>query len=331
MKKKILLVSALGLLVALSAIIPLSCGGNGDDSETTPTPLAEPATLNQKNVDDVLEFIAENVSGCSLGATATKTQYTFEPFVDLTLHMGNQLKSVSRQVYANATQTTMEFEGACGGTATVSLTSDEETGSVSGSLSFDNFCQDVDESEFLISGDLTFSGLIDTSTGDITQLSGSTGPEGITLQLDENSYTIGIENASIGIGEDTITATVGSFYIKTASDGEVKEYRVDNLSFQATEVDNTTEITASGQFTHPDEGMVSFSTPQPITISDDDKIVSGQLEVTGANNTKALLTVIDSNIFEVQVDTDGDGVYDYFPDNLDCSEFDLNLDLDLEL
>lgn len=324
MKKKIERVSRLGILVALLAIVPLSCDGNGGEVGGG----TNQAILNERNVDDSLEFIVENVSGCSFGAAATNTQNKLKSIVDLSLEVSDQitLVSISRPVRPKATETeTMEFEGSCGGNITVSLTINDVTGDISGSVSFNDFCQDVDESQSTINGYLEFSGKIDTETDELTQLSGSTGVEGITLQQEEDSYTLGVQNANITIEGDTITATADSLFVREVSDGEVKEYRVENLAFQGSEEGTTTEITASGQFIHPDEGAISFTTLQPIIVSDEEEMVSGQVEITGADNTRAVLTVSGDNVFQVQADTDGDGVYDYFPNNLDCSEFDLDL------
>lgn len=327
MKKKTALASILGILAALLAITHPSCGGGDNGGGTSPTQQTPQATLNMENVDDSLEYIAENVSGCSFGDTA-KTQNKWKPIVDLSLEVSDQVKSmsISQQVGAKATETeTEEFDGSCGGTIEVSLTSDDETGDLSGSLSFDNFCQDVSDSQSRINGYLEFSGKIDTETDELIQLGGSTEPEGITLEQDGDCYILAIQNANLDIEGDTTTATLDSFFYMPCS--EVKKYRVENLTAQVTDEGTTTEITASGQFIHPEEGAVNFRTLQPIIISDDEEILSGQVEITGAGNTRALLTASGDNVFEVQADTDGDGVYDYFPDNLDCSEFDLDLQL----
>jgi hypothetical protein len=342
MKKKIALVSILGILAALLAIVPLSCDGDGGEESsssgdgggggggTTPTQPAEQAALNEENVDYSLQFIVDNVSGCSFGAAATARQNKWRTIVDLSLELNDRITSasISRQSHIEATETeTEEIEGGCGGDITVSITSDDVTGEVSGSISFNDFCEDVDESQFNIGGYLEFSGKIDTETDELTELSGSTGIDGITLQQEEDSYTFGFQSVVITIEEDSISATADSIFLREVSDGEVKEYRVENIAFEGSEGDTTTTITASGQFIHPDEGAISFSTLQPIIVSDEEVILSGQVEIEGSDGTSAVLTVTDDNVFQIQADTDGDGEYDYFPDNLDCSEFDLDLDL----
>lgn len=309
-------------------------GGGGGDGAVTPTEqTTDQATLSEENVNDSLEFVAENVPGCSFGSSVAGTQAVLGSVADLTQKVSNQVKfsSVSRPIRARDVETeTIEFEGSCDpnpGMLTVTLSGDEDTGDLSGDVSFEDFCLEIEESESKINGYFEFSGKIDTETDELNQLSASTGPEGITLQEDGDTYTIGLQNGNMTIEEDTITATVESFYVKEVSGGETTEYRVENLYFQATEGDTETQIIASGQFIHPHEGTVDFTTLGPVTVSDEGEIVSGQVQISGAGSTQVLLSTSGGNVFEVRADTNGDGTFDYTSENLDCSEFDLDLDL----
>ena len=146
-------------------------GGGGGDGAVTPTEqTTDQVILTEENVDESLEFVAENVPGCSFGSSVAGTQAVLGSVADLTQKVSNQVKlsSISRPVRARDVETeTIEFEGSCDpnpGMLTVTLSGDEDTGDLSGDVSFEDFCLEIEESESKINGYFEFSGKIDTDT-----------------------------------------------------------------------------------------------------------------------------------------------------------------------
>ena len=81
------------------------------------------------------------------------------------------------------------------------------------------------------------------------------------------------------------------------------------------------EIEIFGTFYHPDEGFVTITTTEPFVVFDeDDWPESGQLEIQGDRNTKALLSAINHMHYRIEADTDGDGVFDMDSGILDWTE-----------
>ncbi len=72
---------------------------------------------------------------------------------------------------------------------------------------------------------------------------------------------------------------------------------------------------------------MDFRTLEPLTVSDDGKVLSGQIEFAGAGDTRVVITILEDNVFQVKADTNGDNNLNYTADIMDCSEFDMDLDL----
>lgn len=68
--------------------------------------------------------------------------------------------------------------------------------------------------------------------------------------------------------------------------------------------------TANLIFTNAD-GSCDVSTPIPIIEHEYEGIIEGAVVATGAENTKLKIEVVTNNTYEVSVDTNGDGIYDY--------------------
>ncbi|WP_419655630.1 uncharacterized protein Dvar_47240 [Desulfosarcina variabilis str. Montpellier] len=86
-------------------------------------------------------------------------------------------------------------------------------------------------------------------------------------------------------------------------------------------------MTISGDFYYPDYGYVSLSTEQTLIIdASTGTPSSGVLIVTGENGssggpTEARLTCYSEGQFQVEADTDGDGVYDWTSDMLSWDSY----------
>ncbi len=72
---------------------------------------------------------------------------------------------------------------------------------------------------------------------------------------------------------------------------------------------------------------MDFRTLEPLTVSDDGKVLSGRIEFAGVGDTRVVITILEDNVFQVKADTNGDNKLNYTADILDCSESDMDLDL----
>lgn len=313
--------------IGFISIIAFSCGGGDDESQSKSS---TPATLDEENVDNTLDYIVETIPGCTQGGTAGVNQalLSFVSTMKQTMHNQIQLSYAPKQNQPAAEeQPPIVLEGTCGGTITITITGDETTGEISGSILFEDYCQGVEEEgTVVINGEVVFSGTIDPVTGDITQLSGSS--TGITVTVtegdEESSMTIAF-NGTLTIGEETIILNLPSFTFIDQTRGI--EISLQDFSVTITQVGTSYEIVVSGTLIVTGQGSVQFTTDGPILITEAGEVTEGSITVIGANNTKMQITFLANGIVAVQADTDGDGTYDYFPEDLDCSELDLDIPL----
>ncbi|MFV9689575.1 MAG: hypothetical protein ACNY01_01225 [Desulfobacteria bacterium] len=324
-------ISVLVLLVAFLSISPISCGGGGGgDGEEAPTMTLEEAptmTLNEENVNDFVTFVRETIPGCDSKSSVTPTKSVVDSVAAATKELDARLElfPVLGSVRAAVGQVETEQTGTCGGTLVVNVSADDVTGVFSGNLDLNDFCQNIDKATSVYDGSVTFSGKTDVGTDELAELSASS--DGITVTVDEGgekeSFTVGFDiTMSISGSITTISTPRLSF-----KDGTDKPYMVQNLTITVTEAGRTSQVEFSGRHIDPDEGSVDFRTLEPLTISDDGKVLSGQIEFAGAGDTRVVITISEDNVFQVDADTNGDNNLNYTADILDCSEFDMDLDL----
>ena len=199
------------------------------------------------------------------------------------------------------------INGSCGGSASFSISFDENTGAFSGNFTFNSF----DECTEVISGGISISGVFEI-------VQGPQGPEPgelLALTMSFSALAVsGSETATIA-GEITITMSVSSETIimdVILHDGAAdKTFWVNNYSITVAQGADFTDVTVSGTFYDPDEGFVTLSTPVALHILDVDEWPSGgTLELAGLNGTKARLIVIDSTEFYVLVELGDDALFD---------------------
>ena len=185
----------------------------------------------------------------------------------------------------------------CGGSMSYSITFNDVTGSFNGSFTFTDYgCGGT-----TISGGASFSGIINVNTSNFIEvdfsfdnLSGG----GLTLDGDLSiDYTVTPH-------EITLNA-----YGQDPNSGKV--FWIDNYTIRIVEYAGYEEIDMSGTFYHPDHGYVTLSTVDPFVLNDGDEWPNGgTMVVIGANNSKVKLTALSNLTCSVDVDVDGDGVYE---------------------
>ena len=309
--------SLFSIIAFTFAIAVVGCGGGGGGSSSgggtsglTYSGVTTQAEVDESNAEEIAGgafatgLIGDGMVGLSVDQPAETYHIRNFRSVNVPVVLSDSLNQVDFDAAASvgiqaATQSTSDtIAGDCGGTMSYSISYDDQQGTFSGSFTFSNYCYgattmngaaefdgqiDVNTQEFieatftfdnLSGGDLTLDGEIDIDF--------SATPNVITF----NAY-----------GQDPNSSAV--FWIR--------DYRITIDEFA-----NYVEIEMVGTFYHPDFGYVTLTTPVPLVLYDgDDWPESGTLIVTGANNSKAKLTAIDHLTCTVEVDHDGDDIYEW--------------------
>lgn len=311
-------------LILVSVSFLVACGGGGGGGvPANPTSLAytgstAKALISQSNAAEITsealtggisaniftEFAA--VSAGSEGTDANRlnlsvTAIAMQNAVDNLL-----TASPSSTGAAKAVQTEQEtINGACGGTAAGFVQVDDVTGVFSGELTFANYC----DTNITLNGKTDFSGIINLTTDQIENIEfnfgylTSTEPSGSSI-IDGNLLIV---NQSNGFN---ITMDM---YLQDGSD----VYWINNYNIEAIENPSSVSITVSGVFYDPNYGYVTLSTPENLVVYGNDRLptsgillVEGEMGVSGGP-TKAKLTCKPTGLFQVEADTDGDGIYEW--------------------
>ena len=141
-----------------------------------------------------------------------------------------------------------------------------------------------------------------------------------------DSYTLGNVSIAVSMTDDDVqeklTITVDSMELEeNTSQGSVT-HQLRNVNISLTSGATQSTMSISGTYSNSQEGSVTIATPVPITVNDAGEIVSGKIVASGAQGTKVSIEASGGNLFEIEADTNGDGVYDYQPGTMDCSAFD---------
>ena len=197
-------------------------------------------------------------------------------------------------------------EGPCGGSASFTISSNEQSGSFKGSLNYNGYC----EGGITTNGPATISGTVDRYHERITSMS----MRFDSLQSSGNGEALTMAGTmDLEVRGSTVTMTM-DMLARDDQTGEV--IKMENLQVSATAGAGYEERTINGRFYMPSEGYVEIETLMPFRVFDGDEWPSsGRLLITGATGTyggttRALLTV-DSSLCSVEADTDGDNDYDY--------------------
>lgn len=199
------------------------------------------------------------------------------------------------------------YPGNCGGSYSFDIQVDTDTGVFSGTLAFDGYC----DSGITLSGSTVFSGIIDVSLRRV---------ESCTLSF--NSITGISSSESVTMGGQVYLAVSGAttmitmdMMVRDNNDGRV--CKIENYQMDITDWGTHAEITLNGRYYDPDYGYVDLETTVAfMALVANDYPHAGQLVLSGENGTadgptRARLTALSATDCQVEVDTDGDGIYDY--------------------
>lgn len=191
-------------------------------------------------------------------------------------------------------------EGECGGKAEIKWSYNIDSDKVSMTIKFHDYCSDqgitldgtveIEDDFFLDQITMTFKSLKSTfeESEQNTTMSG-------TIEVEEGPISL-IFDMNVTMRNNTTDKT----------------YKVEDLTVEMIDDGFEIEVILSGRFYDHDNGYCDTSTEISIKFLDSsDMPYEGSLLIEGANNTKALLTIIDEESYEVEADTNGDGTFNY--------------------
>jgi len=199
------------------------------------------------------------------------------------------------------------FTGGCGGSANYAISINDATYDFNGTFTFNSYCND----ETTLSDILTFSGQFNPDT------------------LIFGQVTLSFDNLTVSSGTDSFTAdgditldpstsptsvTLNMVMVDNSTD---KTYQAKNFVMALTDNLTSVTMTISGRLYDPDYGYVDITTPTPLTISAGNSYPdSGELLASGSNGSsgnpaKAKLTALNSISYQIEIDEDGDGTFEY--------------------
>jgi hypothetical protein len=187
--------------------------------------------------------------------------------------------------------------GSCGGWMDYSIQLDSISGEFDGSLAFRDYC----EPGLTLSGKVLADGSFDPSSGD---------PLTATFQLDSlTDYPMTLDGEmSLDFSDQPILATI-ECYAQDVDSGRV--YWMNDYSVNLYEMPGRAEAEVFGRFYHPDYGYVSVSTNAAFVLEDGDQWpAAGELRIDGLGRAHAKLTALAGQLYTVETDIDGDGVFE---------------------
>jgi hypothetical protein len=309
-------------LIAFGLIAIVGSGGGGDGGGTTgngsDTGLTYTGQTSEAIIDsgNCLAFCVGAYDGAKMGTATRQSSVGTDSGENIglprILRLSQALEDSLRQIdilsksgerFSKDVYTDYgTINGDCGGTASFSISLDDQTGIFSGSFTYTDYCS----GGVTLDGSASYSGQFDMNTGELPTFTFSF--DNLTSTSAYESYTID-GSVTWNVSGSSYSLTM-DMYMRDNNTEEV--FWVDDYSMTLTDLGNEIEFEISGKFYDPDYGYITVSTEEPFVYGYYDYYpYQGVLVVTGGGNTKARLTVLSSDTFKVEADTDGDGTYDY--------------------
>jgi hypothetical protein len=310
-------------LLSFSLLMALifACGGGGGGGSTpgvggiSYTGITAQATIDANNSQNISNGAykggAVGMSG-SLG-TIQKTVVDRPNYLDLALTLEEAILHINVNappgtVEAGAIVTASDaIAGDCGGSAQYAIQYNDATGDFSGSLSFASYCS----KGVTLNGAASFSGKVDVNTQSFV---------GFTLSLNNITTTSGTDSFTVNgsitynFQPSSVTVTMTMLLLNNTTG---KVFWINPYNMTLSKGPNYVDFQVSGKYYHPDYGYVNISTPTAFRIYSGSTwpiqgvlILDGKTSI-GGGSTKAQLTVISSNAYQVEADTNGDGAYEW--------------------
>jgi len=296
-------------------------GGAGSSSSTSYTGLTTQATIDENNAEELSTgAYMGGQTGSAIGGTVGVIQsgecglagrpsmFKVVQVLEGSLHkvdfMSRTYGTFVGEIYTDSAT----IYGDCGGSGSITLSVDDQTGNFSGRMNFNNYCDEG----VTFSGNMDLSGQMDLYTEEIIEF---------TFSFDNITATMGSDSITLegDISLFSVTSYGGTMTMNiTLRDNSTKEtFRLKDCTMTFTERANYVDMELSGRYYDPNYGYVDINTTTPLRIYGDNEnpsegilVVNGKTGI-GGGSTKARLTVLSSSTYKVEADTDGDGFYDY--------------------
>jgi hypothetical protein len=318
----------LSILIFSACLITMGCssgGGGGSSSGLTYSGITTPAEITAENADDMavgaFEAGSSGTAFTGIAAANDPSQTAGKPgrplLIDFAKNMAGVIPAIDYTA-ASAQEVSAELRtesgslppgdcgtGSSGGSYNIQINT--STGAFSGSITFSGFC----EAGLSVSGKASFSGSVNVNTEELR--SSTLNFDSITASSETESVTLDgrIEMSASG---STYTAAMDMLIRDNNAGGVCK---IEDYQMDISDGYGYSDVTVSGRFYDPLYGYVDLETEQALRIYDYDEypsagilIIEGQTGSAGGP-TKARFSVIDQDSFQVEVDTNGDGTYDY--------------------
>ncbi|MGA1824238.1 MAG: hypothetical protein ACMUIP_06185 [bacterium] len=202
--------------------------------------------------------------------------------------------------------------GPCGGSVTYSMRTDTQSGSCTIAATFTDYCSNEG---ILVDGSMNMQTQYNLQTFSMNTTITFTNLQ-VVLEEDGTSVTTSGSMTMVGGLLSSITCTMN---MVMKEDTTEKTYKAENVIIEMTNGISSITVTIDGTFYDYDYGSCELSTDQnnPFIIQENECTPSsGCIIVTGADgssgeSSKAKLTIIDANSYQVEADIDGDGTYEY--------------------
>lgn len=311
----------LGMMLVLGMFVA-ACGGGGSSGDPQPSSEADvpytgktsPASITTANAKELtLDVFQQGTIGgapvASLNgeviraASQPRGLLLKETLEKAIRHMDP--RGASSGLAAAIQDMSDTFPGSCGGGMSFRISYDDQSGEFSGETSFANYC----EEGIVTNGDMSFDGLMDVESGEF--LSFTMTMDSLSVKACGDTFTTDgtLKVVSEGDASAYVSTMTLDIYVTEGGTGQV--YWVKGMTMKIEEGYFFTNISVQGRFYHPDYGYVDVRTEHNLQVYDDNFWPSsGVMVAEGADGSVARLTAINSESYRLQVDEDGDGVYE---------------------
>ncbi len=308
--------------VVMLAALLAACGGGSGDSQ--PPPSVQLAAITSANQDAVAR--ASLAGGLGVGGSGNVVTSSSQAAA---LYGVRRVVPYARSARADVARplivSTATEPCAVSGSVTVSFDDRDNNGFSAGdilSLAF-NQCRDtatslatgavsftvnsvavVNSSQLAFSATLAFQQLTIVEDQHSVSINGS-----VTAEYDETLLSVSL---NLFTGASGLAATAaGPGYNDTLAFDAGFEFRYRHVFSTAATAGTVTTSINGTFFATSVGGRVTLATPVPFTkLSTERYPRIGQLQITGANNARLRITVIDATQVRIELDANGDGTYE---------------------
>jgi hypothetical protein len=308
------------LAVTLLAFFLIACGGGGGGSSPSSSPytgVTTAAVITPTNAHDIVRNSYQGgdtgtsfVSPLSVSTNETQNVSTASP--PKVLSIVQMLKEISGKACSQqftsgrvAPRAVVSESGTLtdgyGGSVSYSLSVNDQTGAFTGSFTADNYHGGGGGT---ISGAMTVSGTYNIPS-DVF--------DNINLTLAAVTVTDASSSVTVSGSVDLLNGNpaTGTVTLYMADNITGKTDWIENFTINVTEGVGYANATFSGKIYLHDYGFVVISTSTPFHfLAGNTYPSSGIMIVTGASNGRVKLTVVNSTSYTVDVDANGDGIYE---------------------